>query len=436
LYFAAQFWTLFFCALLAWRRSDSEQVRILTVYLLVIVVLGQSSWLTQSPQFDATATVISRTILWAGFLLTVFYANMFGRPISTFRRALNWFAIFGVAVTVALADWRIIGAWGGFIDPFVWMPGRRVLLLVGCLLTLLAAVGAARGVERTRVLWTTAAFAPAMVYAALADTIPFLAPTYGTVTNVLFILIPVVLTYSLLNRRLVDLGFIVNRAAIFTAASIVLVGAFVLVESLLTDWLRDASHTTNVLFSAGLALVLGFSIRYVHGRMDRFVDEVFFRKRHDDEQAIRAFANDAPYITDASILIERVQSVLERHTDAKSVSIVLDDGGRYGGIGENDPAIVRLRSTHKPVDLHELSSQLEGEIAYPMIARGHLVGAVVLDARRSGEAYAPDESAAIAHLAHSAGYGLDVLASSTHQNGELLGAINALRAELASYKTL
>jgi hypothetical protein len=48
-----------------------------------------------------------------------------------------------------------------------------------------------------------------------------------------------------------------------------------------------------------------------------------------------------------------------------------------------------------------------------------LVGAIVLGARQAGEAYARDDSAAIA--------------SSTHQNGELLSAINALRADLARY---
>lgn len=434
LYYGTQIWTILFCTLLAWRRAESTEVRLLTLFLLVVVILGQSNWLTRSSHFDATALAIQRAILWGGFFLIVLYANTFGRPISTFRRALTWLAAIGIVFTVAVAEWRIIGWWVGFVDPFSGMPGRRVLLFMGCLLTLLAAVGAARGAERTRVLWATVALAPVTVWAALADAIPFLAPTYGTVTNVLFLFIPVALTYSLLNRRLVDLGFIVNRAAIFTVVSVVLVGAFVLVEFLLTDWLRDTSHTTNVLFSAGLALVLGFSVRYVHTRIDRFVDEVFFRKRHDDEQAIRAFANDAPYITDASILIERARSVLEGHTNAKSVSIVLDDGGRYGGVGENDPAIVRLRSTHKPVDLHEVSSQLVGEVAFPMVARGHLVGAIVLDARRSGEAYAPDESAAIAHLAHNVGYGLDVLTASTHQNGELLNAINALRVELMSHK--
>jgi hypothetical protein len=429
LFYATQLWVTGFCAVLAWRRSDSGEARILMLLLLFAVVIGQFTWLTPNVVFDAVTTALDRAVLWGSFLLLIAYANLFGRPISTFRRVLTYVAVLSVGFTVTVAVWRVLAVWQGYLDPHAFVPGRRTVMLVSCLCVLVAAIVAARGPERTRVLWATASFAPVMLWASLADTIPALAANYNTVTNALFILIPIVLTYSLLSRRLIDFEFIVNRAAIFTVVSIILVGAFFLIESLLSDWLRSESHTTNVLFGALLALALGFSMRFVHTRVDRFVDEVFFKKRHDDEAAIAAFAGDAPYVTDASTLIERTKLVLEKHTDAKSVTVVLDDDGRYGGAGENDPAIVRLRATHKPVDLHEVPSQLPGELAFPMVARGHLVGAIVLDARRSGESYAPDESAAIAQLANSVGYGLDVLSSSAHRNGELLSAIEALRAE-------
>ena len=41
---------------------------------------------------------------------------------------------------------------------------------------------------------------------------------------------------------------------------------------------------------AGLALALGLSMRFLHHRVDSFVDSVFFRKRHDNERALRRFA--------------------------------------------------------------------------------------------------------------------------------------------------
>ena len=44
-----------------------------------------------------------------------------------------------------------------------------------------------------------------------------------------------------------------------------------------------------------------------------------------------------------------------------------------------------------------------------MMARGRLVGALIVGPRRSGETYAPDESEAIAEVARGVGVALDLL---------------------------
>jgi len=48
-------------------------------------------------------------------------------------------------------------------------------------------------------------------------------------------------------------------------------------------------------------------------------------------------------------------------------------------------------------------------LAFPMASRGRLLGALVCGPKRDGEAYAPDESEALAALAHGFGGALDVL---------------------------
>lgn len=412
MFFATQVWIAAFCALLAWRRPGSSEVRVLALFYLMSSVLGQSGWVTQSAYFDMAARSVDSVILWGSFGLIVVYAQLFGRPISTFRRVLGWLAYASILTTLGIMLTHNVALLTGLADPFVPLRVRRSLLLVASMLPLFAAIGAARGAERTRVIWATVALAPVCLWTAATDVVPALVPMRDIVTNVGFFIMPCVLTYSLLNRRLTDIGFIVNRAAIFTAVSVVLVGSFVLVEWLLADWLRDASHTTNVLFGAGLALALGFSMRFVHARVDRVVDGVFFRKRHEDEEAIRTFAYEAPYITDAATLLERAASILDRHTNASFVEIVLQGvDGRFAGFDENDPAFVRLRATRKVADLHGLDSQLRGDLIFPMVARGNLRGVVVLGPRSSGESYAPDETAAIAQLGHSLGAALDVLAA-------------------------
>jgi hypothetical protein len=66
-----------------------------------------------------------------------------------------------------------------------------------------------------------------------------------------------------------------------------------------------------------------------------------------------------------------------------------------------------------------------------MVARGHLVGAIVLGPKRSGGPYAPDESDAILHLAHGVGGAFDVLSASGHASRDgLLEALQTMSGDL------
>ena len=65
-----------------------------------------------------------------------------------------------------------------------------------------------------------------------------------------------------------------------------------------------------------------------------------------------------------------------------------------------------MKAWGKPVDLHLLyGSELHGELAFPMISRGDLLGALLCGPKRDGEGYAPDESDALLALARGVGVG-------------------------------
>jgi hypothetical protein len=68
-----------------------------------------------------------------------------------------------------------------------------------------------------------------------------------------------------------------------------------------------------------------------------------------------------------------------------------------------------------------------------MIARGRMLGALAIGPKRSGEAYAPDESQAITGLAHGVATALDVLAlSGARREDVLLDAILDVRQALVT----
>jgi hypothetical protein len=320
----------------------------------------------------------------------------------------------GVASSIAFITLRF--------DPnaaVITSPAPSDILTVAALASTIFAIMSSRGVERQRAAWTLAPLAILLSVPSTAvyDVVFSLAPPsylgvnlYFIVQNLILFLAPVALTYAALSRRLIDVGFVLNRAAVFSGVSIIVVGLFMLGESVLGFWFSHATHMTNVEISMALVIGLGFSVRAIHSRVERVLDQVFFRKRHEDEAAIRTFADEAAEVTDDATLLRGTRETLETRADASFVTLAMDDGaGHYGDVSASDPAIVALRDRHKVLDLQTLSTELRGEFSYPMIARGRLVGALVLGPKRSGESYAPDESHAITHLAHSVGGAFHIL---------------------------
>jgi hypothetical protein len=308
-----------------------------------------------------------------------------------------------------------------FFGPWWTIPsfGALFAALVCCVL----AIAASGGVDRQRAVWTLVPFAVLYcVWQVFGPAFEFLSYAAQLSVNYMltfaFMTAPLALTYVALNRRLIDIGFVLNRTVVFTFVSIIVVAAFVLVEWLASEWFAGTSHQTSALIGMVVALALGLSLRYIHRYVDRFVDHVFFRKRHEDEVALRRFAHEAAFISDRSTLLSRAIQTVRRHTDADDATILIRNGAAdYAPLGEagrsvdeNDPAFVVLRAWGKPVNIHAIEeTKVRGEVAFPIVSRGDLLGALVCGPKRDGETYAPDESEALFALAHGVGTALGTL---------------------------
>jgi GAF domain-containing protein len=183
------------------------------------------------------------------------------------------------------------------------------------------------------------------------------------------------------------------------------------------------------------------SLQYIHHYVDKFVDRVFFRARHEHEQSLRAFAHEAAFITDSDTLLDNTVHEVAVHAETDPVSILLRDergtyttarssNGEIDTVSENDRAILKLRAWHSPIDLDAVETAIAGSRAYPLISRGDLLGILVCGGKRDGQAYAPDESEALSLLARSVGSALDGLRR--ERRDDLKAAIDDLRDDLRS----
>ncbi|MEO9262755.1 MAG: GAF domain-containing protein, partial [Candidatus Baltobacteraceae bacterium] len=448
---AAALWFLACAMLIVVRRSDVPSARaIATILLLQIAFLLHPGTLAVPSAFwtivlgllSAGSIAISAALL-LRFTTRYLAPSAFARALS----ALGYFAISAEFLRIALGLFGVSTVWFDpipYLSPSVAAQGAYatawdLTIALQWLPILIAAVLATRSAprsERSRTMWLLLPLPIAFLMQGILSSVQGFASSWVVFTilvaavNICWLLGGLTVTYAILQRRVLDLGFVIGRTLVVGIVSLIVVTAFILLEWALGNVLAGASHATGLAAGGALALGLGLSMRYIHGRVDRAVDVLFFRKRRDDERALRDFAHEAAFITDTDTLLDRAVWNLREHTDARAAALLVRDGRVYiparvcgdasmTAIGENDGVVVALKAWRKPLDPHRCQTEVRAVLAVPMIARGQLLGMLVLDERNGGEAYAPDEIDALTQFAHGVGTGLDNLRSGREEVASL-----------------
>ncbi|MBV8246339.1 MAG: GAF domain-containing protein [Candidatus Eremiobacteraeota bacterium] len=451
-------WLAACAALVAARRWWRADARLLALVLVCVSSRALDATFSATPNADFTVArdLVSRIciVVAAWLLLRLCAAHGVRTPL---RSAIEVAAYVAIPVALLTAFALPFGMLTLRIDPLPYQFRNNgiasmvdVVLLALVAAAAVAAVATSPPTQRPRIGWLLLPLPIATLSATIVaeviwfglTTSWFAAVFVNGIGGLILLLGALLVTYALLKQRVLDFEFVLSRTLVFAIVSAIVVASFALLEWLLGTVLAGVSHATGVFANATLALVLGVSISYIQKRVDAFVDAVFFRKRRDDERALREYSKEAAYVTDPEVLLDQALEKVRLHTDARSAALLFDGDGRYStqrsfgeaakaDVSENDGAILALKTWHKPLDPHRCDTELQGALLLPMLARGRLLGVVVLGERAGGEAYAPDEVEALAQFAQGVGSALDVLGTKTDSSiVTALGRIESLLESL------
>lgn len=442
--YVVRFAFLFVAALLAWRRFDDTASRSLVAFLWCYgITLGIHNNVFATPLLTLFVQVLSTVLMLLGTGAVAMFAATF--PSGKAQRLPGLLARIALAITV-LASLIAVSFIGPAFSPDenAWVNGVVLWSMVVTALLVVATLATAQiygaAAERRRRRWVFLLLG--LTLAAVGADLGVTASVgYNQIVDQIALLpiafMPFGLAYVILRHRVIDVGFVINRAVVYTILSIIVVGIFVVVETLLGRYVENTSHVTSMAVQLAVALVLGFSIRFVHARVDGFVDRVLFRERHLAEDAMHDFAQEASYITDADVLLSRCVKTVERYAKARGAGVWRADGTVYRAqshtfaiapdVDENDPAVLSMRARRVNVHVRDCESSLPGALAFPMIVRGELIGILVCGPKIDEEIYDPDEERALASLASSVGHALDTI-----EVRELRRQIQALTATAGS----
>lgn len=422
-----------FALLISLRRPDAVEARLLALFLLstnFTIQLGPINWITPWIGVDVAANILAPFFL-VGALGFVAYTLLFGRPPSPTRRALAVLTGIFVGVGIVENTLGIAGTWAGFMDPDLPPLNSPWYVLIHPVWPALAgailAIRESSGAERTRLIWAVVPVGTFGVLQAVADlftALPAGAADIGWIAgSVSLLLMPLGLTYSLLSRRLLDIGFALNRAAVFAVTSLLLAGVFAGLQWAANTVLTDLSRSHNLLVQMAITLTVYYVVRLTRHQTDAVVGRVFFAARRRRIASIRTLRREVDEVSEADDIAPFVVDALRAQTGIEAIVLLPDARGTFEptagaraasiSLPNDDAMLLALRAEREPVRAPAWAGS--AALAFPMLIRGRLRG-VLIARTPDGDELAPDESAALLALAREmAGARDDLLAESLRE---------------------
>ena len=320
--------------------------------------------------------------------------------------------------------------------------------------------------QRQRLRWVVAGFAiyyAAYVYIELCQFLPSQGwPAQWTnagepsdILNGLVVFIPITVAYAVFKHHVLDLNFVIGRGLVYGILTSLAVAIFAIIE-----WFIGGVLAQTRLAAAGevvAAVAIGFWLNGLHGRVDRLVDSVIFRKRHLAEQRLARVAaglqHSESYSTIAQIVVKEPMdafgfrsAAFYRRTDDGDLACDAAEGIEKSStpIGAHDAILVHLNGERGPVMLDQIGWNVPGLptgenapiVALPVFIRHELRAIALYGPHQTGEAIDPDEMRSLTALCSAAGAALDHTAAAelSERLEEYRQTVNALKADLRSLR--
>jgi hypothetical protein len=318
-----------------------------------------------------------------GMVALVFFATGWSATPPALARILRRAAVlFGILYLVGNepGDFGLrVGSGFWIVEQISW-PVLALLMIAG----LVASTRGAHGVERRRIGWILASMTISFVPFVLYQAFYTLGAVGGFWTWLSFtaLVLPFGFGYAMLRHRVIDLGFALNRAAVFAATTALLVGLFGALQWGTDQVLVRATGSQDFAIQMTIAVVVLYVVRALRTRTDALVAHVFFAARRRRIDAIRALATDVDALDDVAAVVPLVRARLAAET---GISAAVAFGGAAG------PGL-----------------------AFPLTVRGRSSGALVCVPPPGDADFAPDEHDALALLAGHVALAYRLLERSVH----------------------
>ena len=426
--------TLLIIALIAYRRPSLATAALVVYGCGAVTTFGFSAEFSRisDPWFGGIAiAIIAMFSTLPVFALLPFITRFPHAPTS--RQAIIRMRIADgifLVVTIAMVAATIL-------EPVTFISWRSIWNAVSIASTVLMLAFATlayrdeSGESRRRIGWVIAGY---LVSVAAYNAFNIVVPTglqnpspvilfLENLSQVLQAALPIALAYAILRHRVLDIGFALNRGAVYAVLTTIVICIVSLV-----DWVtgRLLSEERLALAIEALATIaVGVSLNWLHGRVARVVDQTVFRRRHLAERRIEhridalRFANtegaiDDALANDAPDILELASSAIFRRVASAGPFVrIAARGWKDAEVDSVEPDSLLVRTIlalERPVILADLAINHPGMpegsakpvVAIPINAQHELLGFALFGNERDGGSLDPTQVSLLTRLVGAA----------------------------------
>jgi hypothetical protein len=417
-----------------WRGRDTNSLIAGGFLFLFAMGSGPNVRFVDLPWWSALILQTARLIAFAlsTLLLMWLATNLLGRTLPRIARdaLLAAATVLSAVVLAAGLDLNLSIPFSGFEDvhraqvKLAFVAAQVAAMVLPIAVLLYGTFQRGNVIDLVKVRWMFAATALGLtgpIVNVLTGLFTKNVYLHGMMTASLIVMAGIYV-YAIVRHRLVDVSFVMNRAAVFTAALAVVTFLAVVVEVAL-DRAFTTKNEESTIFTYGVAVLLGVTFRFFEERAKPLIDSTLFVSRHRAEQALQALASDLHEISDTTDLAETVAEQVRTVTSSRRViiyekhdrifapiAVYGSDGAELLPIGAGDQLIARLSGGKSACEAAGLRTKVPADaVAFPIHSGGKLLGVLACQSRINEYPFDPDECAVLLRVAHEFGDRLLVL---------------------------
>ena len=293
------------------------------------------------------------------------------------------------------------------------------------------------------------------------------APPYG---NFLIPFYPIILSYAIVQHRLMDINIVIKKSVIYAYASLLLL---IPLAVIIIGFQKFFFHEVNLWFSIAVFCVMfiaAYFFQVLKIRAEKQVEQYLFKNKYDYKRTISDLSRAMVSILDIHELCREIITTTTQAMRVNKASIFVfdeEDGGyklydsigisdtddmkRYPKdnplfqwIGERNEIVIREELERYGTDPAALSvtetlKAMESELCLPLVTKQKLIGIINLGMKGKGEMYTHEDLELLDTMANQATVAIEnarlyedlVRAKVQMQRADRLAALGTLTAGLA-----